>query len=148
MWVGTGSVWGPKLGVLPKTHQEQQHKERGLGHGQGDGGSVDPLQPRVKGRSCPGVVDFKLWKGTRVPPGWLWRAQWGQQAGEQLTLSWGTTNSWSKVLSASEYPCHPWRVRILPHTGLSHSGVTDLIFFLLFFFSSRAAMTCHVKAFY
>lgn len=63
MWVGMGSVWGPKLGVLPKKHQEQ-HKERGLGHGQEDGGNGDPLQPRVKeqpwsSRSSPGVVDFR-----------------------------------------------------------------------------------------
>lgn len=47
MWVGTGSMWGPELGVLPKTQQEQ-HKERGLGHGQEDGSNVDPLQPRVR----------------------------------------------------------------------------------------------------
>lgn len=47
MWVGTGSMWGPELGVLPKTQQEQ-HKEHGLGRGQEDGSNVDPLQPRVR----------------------------------------------------------------------------------------------------
>lgn len=134
MWVGTGSVWGPKLGVQTQ-NTPGAAQGAGLGHGQQDGGKVDPLQPRARGRSSPAVMDFKKSSGKapESPQGGCRGHNKDSRLGRQLTLSWGTTSSWSKVLSASESPWHLWRVRILAHTGLSHSGVTDLIFFSIFF---------------
>lgn len=52
MWVGTGSVWGPKLGVqtqnIPGAAQGA-----GLGHGQQDGGKVGPSAAKSSGQEQP-----------------------------------------------------------------------------------------------
>ena len=76
------------------------------------------------------------------PPGWLLRARREQQTREAISPVLGEHELPEQ---GAESPRHPWRARIPAHTGLSHAGVKDLIFFLFF---SRAAMTCHVKAFY
>lgn len=88
MWVGTGSMWGPELGVLPKTQQEQ-HKERGLGHGQEDGSNGGPSAAKGKGRSSPGVVDFKKSSGKapESPQGGCRGHSEDSRLGRQLTLS-------------------------------------------------------------
>lgn len=144
MWVGTGSVWGPKLGFLPKTHPEQ-HKEHGLGHGPEDGGKEDPLQPKVK----EWWILRKALERHQIPPGWLQRAQWGQQAPEAINpvlrghelLEQGAECLWIPLAPLeSEDPGSHW---IKPFG----SNRFDFSFFI-FFSLSRAAMTCHVKAFY
>lgn len=147
MWMSTGSVWGPGLGVLPKKHQEQ-HKEHGLGHGQEGGGNLDPLQSRVKGRSSPGVVDFKKSSGKapECPQGGCRghrehsRLNW-PCPGDHKLLQQGAECLW--ILLAPLESEHPGSHTIKPFG----SNRFDF-FFLYFFFFSRAAMTCHVKAFY
>lgn len=155
--LAVGSGRAADLGVCPETHREQREA-----HGraasrpawqpaQKEGCSVGPPRPRVEGSGSPGVVGWKKSskKALGFPPGWLHGAQREQQTrkaispvrGEPELLQQGAERL--RVPPAPSESEDPGSHRIKPFG----SNRFDF-FFTFFFFFPRAAMTCHVKAFY
>lgn len=150
MYMGVHSVWGPggQLNWESSLKWTGNHPWNVLGAEQGPwlgwivgsiaassvawmDGWMDWMGPRVKGSSSPGVTSFKKSsKKTSESPqvGCMCHTQ-NSKLIRQLALCWRNHELSERGAEHFGIPQHPWRVRIPPHTGLSHSRITDLIIF-------------------